>query len=58
MREENNNIEFPQQKIKPIAMDKEVRKSFLEYSMSVIISPAGCAGRYEAGTAAYHVRYV
>lgn len=40
MREENNNIEFPNQKIKPIAMDKEVRKSFLEYSMSVIISRA------------------
>ncbi len=40
MSEENNNIEFPQQKIKPIAMDKEVRKSFLEYSMSVIISRA------------------
>ncbi len=40
MREENNNIEFPEQKIKPVAMDREVRKSFLEYSMSVIISRA------------------
>ena len=40
MREENNNIEFPEQKIKPIAMEKRVRQSFLEYSMSVIISRA------------------
>ena len=40
MRDENNNIEFPEQKIKPIAMEKRVRQSFLEYSMSVIISRA------------------
>ncbi len=40
MSEENYNIEFPDQKITPVSMDKEVRKSFLEYSMSVIISRA------------------
>ena len=40
MAEENYNIEFPDQKIVPVSMDKEVRKSFLEYSMSVIISRA------------------
>ena len=40
MSEENYNIEFPEQKIVPVSMDKEVRKSFLEYSMSVIISRA------------------
>ena len=39
-KEENQRIEFPEQKITPIDMDKEVRKSFLEYSMSVIISRA------------------
>ena len=38
--DENTNIEFPDQKISPVDMDKEVRKSFLEYSMSVIISRA------------------
>ena len=38
--DENSNIEFPDQKISPVDMDKEVRKSFLEYSMSVIISRA------------------
>lgn len=39
-KEDNQRIEFPEQKITPIDMDKEVRKSFLEYSMSVIISRA------------------
>ncbi len=34
------NIEFPDQKIVPIGMEKEVRKSFIEYSMSVIVSRA------------------
>ena len=37
---EIRNIEFPEQKIVPIAMEKEVKKSFLEYSMSVIVSRA------------------
>ena len=37
---ENENIEFPDQKIVDIAMEKEVKKSFIEYSMSVIISRA------------------
>ena len=40
MAEENYNIEFPEQKIVPVSMDKEVRKKFLEYSMSVIVSRA------------------
>ncbi|MBP3378446.1 MAG: DNA gyrase subunit A [Clostridia bacterium] len=34
------NIEFPDQKILPINMEKEVQKSFIEYSMSVIVSRA------------------
>ena len=37
---EKRNIEFPDQKIVPITMEKEVKKSFLEYSMSVIVSRA------------------
>ena len=37
---DDENIEFPDQKIVPISMEKEVRKSFIEYSMSVIISRA------------------
>ena len=37
---ENENIEFPDQKIVDIEMEKEVKKSFIEYSMSVIISRA------------------
>ena len=34
------NIEFPDQKIVPVNMEKEVRKSFIEYSMSVIVARA------------------
>jgi len=34
------NIEFPDQKILNIEMDKEVKKSFIEYSMSVITARA------------------
>ena len=37
---ENHPYEFPEQKITPIQMEDEVRKSFLEYSMSVIVSRA------------------
>ena len=37
---ENENIEFRDQKIVDIEMDKEVKKSFIEYSMSVIVSRA------------------
>ena len=36
----NDNIEFPEQVIVPINMEKRVRKAFLEYSMSVIVSRA------------------
>ena len=39
-KHENESIEFPDQKIIPIPMEKEVKKSFIEYSMSVIISRA------------------
>ncbi len=39
-KHENESIEFPDQKIIPITMEKEVKKSFIEYSMSVIISRA------------------
>ena len=37
---ENENIEFRAQKIIDVEMDKEVKKSFIEYSMSVIASRA------------------
>ncbi|MBR4933714.1 MAG: DNA gyrase subunit A, partial [Clostridia bacterium] len=36
----NDNIEFPDQAIVPVNMEKRVRKAFLEYSMSVIVSRA------------------
>lgn len=39
-KEQDYNIEFPDQKIVPINMEKEVTKSFIEYSMSVIVSRA------------------
>ncbi len=38
--DENKNIEFPDQKIVPIEMHDEVKKSFIAYSMSVITSRA------------------
>ncbi len=34
------NIEYPEQKIVPVNMEKNVKKSFIEYSMSVIVSRA------------------
>ena len=37
---ENENIEFREQKIVDVEMDKEVKRSFIEYSMSVIASRA------------------
>ena len=37
---QNDNIEYPDQVIVPINMEKRVRKAFLEYSMSVIVSRA------------------
>ncbi len=36
----NSSIEFPNQKIVGINMENEVKKSFIEYSMSVIVSRA------------------
>ena len=36
----NESIEFPEQKIVPINMEKQVRQGFIEYSMSVITSRA------------------
>ncbi|MBQ9735397.1 MAG: DNA gyrase subunit A [Clostridia bacterium] len=38
--DKNQSIEYPDQKIEDRNMEKEVRKSFLEYSMSVITSRA------------------
>ncbi len=35
-----DSIEYPDQKIIPIPMEKEVKRSFIEYAMSVIISRA------------------
>ena len=37
---ENENIEFLDQKIVDVEMEKEVKKSFIEYSMSVIAARA------------------
>lgn len=39
-KELDYNIEFPDQKIVPVNMEKNVKKSFIEYSMSVIVSRA------------------
>lgn len=39
-KNQDTPIEFPDQKILPINMEKEVKKSFIEYSMSVIVSRA------------------
>ncbi len=39
-KKDDSKIEFPEQKIVPINMEHEVTKSFLEYSMSVIVSRA------------------
>ncbi len=36
----NESIEFPEQKIIPVNMEKQVRQGFIEYSMSVITSRA------------------
>ena len=33
-------LEFPEQRIIDVDMEREVRKSFIEYSMSVIVSRA------------------
>ncbi len=39
-QEEERSIEFPDQKIVDVDMERELRKSFIEYSMSVIVSRA------------------
>ncbi len=39
-KKEAENLEYPEQKIVDIQMEKEVKKSFLNYSMSVIVSRA------------------
>ena len=36
----NESIAFPEQKIVPVDMEKQVRQGFIEYSMSVITSRA------------------
>ena len=36
----SEDISYPNQKITPVDMEKEVRKSFIEYSMSVIVQRA------------------
>ena len=38
--EHNGNIEFPDQKIENVDMEKRVKQAFIEYSMSVIMSRA------------------
>ncbi len=36
----SESIEFPEQKIVPVDIEKQVRQGFIEYSMSVITSRA------------------
>ena len=38
--EHNHELDYSNQKIVPIAMEAEVKKSFIDYSMSVITSRA------------------
>ena len=38
--EKNHELDYSQQKILPIGMEQEVKKSFIDYSMSVITSRA------------------
>ncbi len=40
MEHKNENIEFPNQRIEDIDMEKRVKQAFIEYSMSVIMSRA------------------
>ena len=39
-REEEKNYEYPDQRIVDVHMEKEVKTSFIQYAMSVIISRA------------------
>lgn len=39
-KEQDVDISFPNQRIEPVNMGKEVKQSFIEYSMSVIVSRA------------------
>ena len=39
-KNEQEDIEFKEQKIVPISMEKEVKTSFINYAMSVIMSRA------------------
>ena len=57
MDEQQKDIRFENQKIDDIAMESEVKQSFIEYAMSVIISRALPDVR-EAGSAAHNLRYV
>lgn len=41
----NTNIDYSNQKIVDVEISKEVRKAFLDYSMSVIVSRALQIGR-------------
>ncbi len=40
MEQKNQNLEFPNQRIEDIDMEKRVKQAFIEYSMSVIMSRA------------------
>ena len=56
---DNNEIRYDNQKIVDVEINKEVRKAFLDYSMSVIVSRAlPDAGRAEAGTPPYSLHHV
>lgn len=51
---------FENQKIVSVQMEKEVRQSFIEYAMSVIVSPgvAGRTGRTQACSPSDSLRHV
>ena len=40
MEHKNENLEFPNQIIQDVDMEKRVKQAFIEYSMSVIMSRA------------------
>ena len=55
---DNNEIRYDNQKIVDVEINKEVRKAFLDYSMSVIVSRALPDVRAEAGTPPYSLHHV
>ena len=59
-REEEKNYEYPDQRIVDVHMEKEVKTSFIQYAMSVIISRAlpDVRDGMKPGAEAYSLRNV